>query len=104
MRGEVAGESSISRPTLTELACQAMVGHLPTPELIAAVIREAIVSGALSGRAQLRQSELAATFGVSIIPVREGSAAAGRGRFCLSATESQRHRCRYFGRRHQGAV
>ena len=71
MRGEVASESSISRPTLTELACQATVGHLVTPELIAAVIREAIVSGALSGRAQLRQSELAATFGVSIIPVRE---------------------------------
>lgn len=41
------------------------------PDIIAAALREAIISGALSGGRQLRQVELAAEFGVSVIPVRE---------------------------------
>ena len=45
--------------------------HPSTPDIIANVMREAIISGALPGGVQLRQSELAAEFGVSVIPVRE---------------------------------
>ena len=71
MRGECGAKPSNSGPTLKELACQVMAEHPSTPELIAALLCEAIVSGILSVGAQLRQSELAGTFGVSIIPVRE---------------------------------
>jgi DNA-binding GntR family transcriptional regulator len=42
-----------------------------TPELIASTVREAIVSGSIRPGTQLRQSEVAAEFGVSVIPVRE---------------------------------
>ena len=58
-------------PSLRELARSAVAGRPSTPDLIAAVLREAIVSGALAGGEQLRQGEVAAEFGVSIIPVRE---------------------------------
>jgi DNA-binding GntR family transcriptional regulator len=60
-----------SPPSLRELARNAVAGQPSTPDLIAAVLREAIVSGALAGGEQLRQGEVAAEFGVSIIPVRE---------------------------------
>lgn len=42
-----------------------------TPELIASTLREAIVGGLVGAGTQLRQSEIAAAFGVSVIPVRE---------------------------------
>ena len=42
-----------------------------TPELIAATLREAIIGGTIRAGTQLRQSEVAAEFGVSVIPVRE---------------------------------
>ena len=71
MRDEVGAKPWISGSTLQELANEAIEGHPSTPELIATVLREAIVSGVLLGGVQLRQSELAGTFGVSIIPVRE---------------------------------
>lgn len=61
-----AGESSLRR-----LADKARAGHPSTPELIASVLREAIVSGLVRAGMQLRQNEVAANFGVSIIPVRE---------------------------------
>ena len=53
----------------------ALTGHgvarPSTPELIASTLREAIVGGAIRPGTQLRQSEVAAEFGVSVIPVRE---------------------------------
>jgi DNA-binding GntR family transcriptional regulator len=57
-------------PTLRDLA-RAAAEQPSTPDLIAAALRKAIVSGTFKGGAQLRQSELAAEFGVSVIPVRE---------------------------------
>jgi DNA-binding GntR family transcriptional regulator len=57
-------------PTLKELA-RAAAEQPSTTDLIAAALRKTIVSGAIRGGAQLRQSELAAEFGVSVIPVRE---------------------------------
>ena len=56
---------------LKNLARQATAGHPSTPDVIASVLREAIVAGILAGGSQLRQSEVAANFGVSVIPVRE---------------------------------
>src|SRR4051794_1255731 len=58
-------------PSLRDLARSAIAGRPSTPDLIAAVLREAIVSGALAAGEQLRQGEVAAEFDVSIIPVRE---------------------------------
>lgn len=59
------------QPSFRELAQEATSEHPSTPDVIANVLREAIISGALPGGVQLRQSELAAEFGVSVIPVRE---------------------------------
>jgi DNA-binding GntR family transcriptional regulator len=42
-----------------------------TPDLIADELRDAIFDGRVAGGAQLKQSEIAAEFGVSIVPVRE---------------------------------
>ena len=42
-----------------------------TPELIADALRRAILTGALAGGMQLKQNEVAARFGVSVVPVRE---------------------------------
>jgi DNA-binding GntR family transcriptional regulator len=64
-------ELPIASPTLGELAVRAIAGHPSTPDVIAAVLRDAITAGVLTAGSQLRQSEIAATFGVSIIPVRE---------------------------------
>jgi DNA-binding GntR family transcriptional regulator len=58
-------------PSLRDLARKASAANPSTPDVIANALREAIVSGALAGGEQLRQSEVAAEFGVSIIPVRE---------------------------------
>lgn len=59
------------QPSLRNLVSR--LGRLQpsTPEVIATVLREAIVSSILPGGSQLRQSEIAADFGVSVIPVRE---------------------------------
>jgi DNA-binding GntR family transcriptional regulator len=42
-----------------------------TPELIADALRRAILTGAISGGMQLKQNDVAARFGVSVVPVRE---------------------------------
>jgi DNA-binding GntR family transcriptional regulator len=42
-----------------------------TPELIANSLRRAILKGAISGGTQLKQNDVAARFGVSVVPVRE---------------------------------
>jgi DNA-binding GntR family transcriptional regulator len=58
-------------PSLQKMAQGATIEYRSTPDVIAAVLREAIISGAVAGGSQLRQSNLAADFGVSVIPVRE---------------------------------
>jgi DNA-binding GntR family transcriptional regulator len=42
-----------------------------TPELIAGSLRRAILEGAIAGGTQLKQNDVAARFGVSVVPVRE---------------------------------
>src|SRR3984957_17499092 len=42
-----------------------------TPELIARSLRRAILEGAIAGGTQLKQNDVAARFGVSVVPVRE---------------------------------
>jgi DNA-binding GntR family transcriptional regulator len=42
-----------------------------TPELIASSLRRAILEGAIAGGMQLKQNDVAAKFGVSVVPVRE---------------------------------
>ncbi|MCC7276524.1 MAG: GntR family transcriptional regulator [Alphaproteobacteria bacterium] len=46
-------------------------GRRSTPDLIADALRAAIVDGRIAGGAQLKQNEIAAEFGVSVVPVRE---------------------------------
>jgi DNA-binding GntR family transcriptional regulator len=58
-------------PSLRDLASEATQARPSTPDMIVAVLREAIISGVLSGGEPLRQSELAEQFEVSIIPIRE---------------------------------
>lgn len=57
---------------LTSVAPLMMERYRSTPELVAEVVREAILRGLLKGGDQLRQDEVAAQLGVSRIPVREG--------------------------------
>lgn len=71
MAADLRDQARRTPPSLRELARHAIAGQPSTPDLIAAVLREAIISGALAGGEQLRQGEVAAEFGVSIIPVRE---------------------------------
>jgi len=42
-----------------------------TPDLIAEALRRAILTGAITGGMQLKQNDVAARFGVSVVPVRE---------------------------------
>jgi DNA-binding GntR family transcriptional regulator len=44
---------------------------ISTPELIAGSLRRAILEGAIAGGTQLKQNDVAAKFGVSVVPVRE---------------------------------
>ena len=57
--------------TLSEALSGIATAKLSTPDLIAAQLRRAILSGAISGGAQLKQNDVAARFGVSVAPVRE---------------------------------
>jgi DNA-binding GntR family transcriptional regulator len=57
--------------SLGDLASLAVQRYRTTPALITEVLREAILRGILEGGMQLRQDEIARTFGVSRIPVRE---------------------------------
>jgi len=57
--------------SLGDLATLAVQRYRTTPALITEVLREAILRGILEGGMQLRQDEIARTFGVSRIPVRE---------------------------------
>ncbi len=62
----------ISTVNLASLAPLIAQRYRSTPELVAEVLREAILRGLLKGGDQLRQDEVAAQLGVSRIPVREG--------------------------------
>ena len=42
-----------------------------TPDVVTESLRAAILTGAIAGGAPLRQSDMAAQFGVSVVPVRE---------------------------------
>ncbi|QBD82525.1 GntR family transcriptional regulator [Ktedonosporobacter rubrisoli] len=53
------------------LVATARQHYRTTPAMVADVLREAILSGALKGGQSLRQDEIAAKFGLSRIPVRE---------------------------------
>ena len=57
--------------TLSEALSGITTAKLSTPDLIAEQLRRAILSGAISGGAQLKQNDVAARFGVSVAPVRE---------------------------------
>jgi DNA-binding GntR family transcriptional regulator len=57
--------------TLSEALSGITTAKLSTSDLIAEQLRRAIVSGAISGGAQLKQNDVAARFDVSVAPVRE---------------------------------
>lgn len=57
--------------TLSDGLSGITTAKLSTPELIAEQLRRAILLGAISGGAQLKQNDVAARFGVSVAPVRE---------------------------------
>ena len=57
--------------TLSEALSGITTAKLSTPDLIAEQLRRAILSGAISGGAQLKQNDVATRFGVSVAPVRE---------------------------------
>lgn len=48
-----------------------MLGHRSAPEFIADELRAEILQGTIVGGTQLKQSDIAARFGASIVPVRE---------------------------------
>ncbi|AEG60395.1 GntR family transcriptional regulator [Desulforamulus ruminis] len=50
---------------------QIKISHRTMPEIIANLLRDAILSGEIKGGTPLRQEELAARFGVSMSPLRE---------------------------------
>jgi DNA-binding GntR family transcriptional regulator len=49
----------------------AMQARPSTPDVIVDALRRAILSGSIGGGAQLKQNDVAARFGVSVVPVRE---------------------------------
>jgi DNA-binding GntR family transcriptional regulator len=57
--------------TLSDALSGIATAKISTPDLIAEQLRRAILSGAISGGAQLKQNDVAARFGVSVAPVRE---------------------------------
>ena len=63
-------EADGATPTLRQLADREPM-RASASSHIATVLREAIVTNVVKGGSQLRQSKLAADFGVSVIPVRE---------------------------------
>jgi DNA-binding GntR family transcriptional regulator len=71
MRARATPAALASPPSLRDLASEAIMARPSTPDMIVAVLREAIISGVLPGGEPLRQSELAEQFEVSIIPIRE---------------------------------
>lgn len=71
MGAEAEAGQAVASPTLRDLVERSGKLQPSTPDMIATVLREAIVSGVLGGGTQIRQSEVAAEFGVSVIPVRE---------------------------------
>jgi len=56
---------------LKSLIDNALQRYRSAPDLVASVLREAILKGLLKGGQQLKQDNIAAWFGVSRIPVRE---------------------------------
>ena len=71
MRADVDAAGASGGPTLRDLVARLGPLQPSTPDVIAHVLREAIIAGVLRGGSQLRQSDVAADFGVSVIPVRE---------------------------------
>lgn len=71
MRAETDAAGASGGPTLRDLVARLGPLQPSTPDVIAHVLREAIIAGVLRGGSQLRQSDVAADFGVSVIPVRE---------------------------------
>lgn len=63
-------EADGATPTLRQLADREPM-RASVSSHIASVLRDAIVTNVVKGGSQLRQSKLAADFGVSVIPVRE---------------------------------
>jgi DNA-binding GntR family transcriptional regulator len=57
--------------SLDKIAADASRKYRTTQAMVAAGLREAILSGTVIGGEQLRQAEIAKSFGVSRIPVRE---------------------------------
>jgi DNA-binding GntR family transcriptional regulator len=57
--------------TLNPLTAATPAARPSTPDIIVDALRRAILSGSIGGGAQLKQNEVAARFGVSIVPVRE---------------------------------
>jgi DNA-binding GntR family transcriptional regulator len=56
---------------LSLLAGAAPAARPSTPDIIVDALRRAILSGSIGGGTQLKQNEVAARFGVSVVPVRE---------------------------------
>jgi DNA-binding GntR family transcriptional regulator len=59
------------RPELANLAGHVIAQRRSSPEMVAEVLRDAILRGVLRSGQVLRQDDIAAQFGVSRIPVRE---------------------------------
>jgi DNA-binding GntR family transcriptional regulator len=64
-------KQEIQQEDLNELALPALKNFKTTPTLVAEALRNGILKGVIRSGQTLRQEELAATFGVSRIPVRE---------------------------------
>lgn len=71
MRADVKADQTVEVKLRDLVGRQEAALQPSAPDVIANVLRQAIVSGVLKGGAQLRQSEVANDFGVSVIPVRE---------------------------------
>ena len=56
---------------LSRLVARAQPRHRTTAEFVEATLREAILTGVIAPGTPLRQEDLAETFGVSRMPVRE---------------------------------
>lgn len=61
----------IMKTDLQQVAAEISSSQQGTPEIVATILREAILRGILQGGQPLRQEEIAAHLGVSRLPVRE---------------------------------
>ena len=70
-RGTAAGSRRASADRAAAAERAAAAGYLSKTDMVAALIRELIITGELAAGEQLRQRDLAERFGVSQTPVRE---------------------------------